>query len=72
MELNTFHYSSAGDHSNVRFHEDNVCTSMLLNVTYALRGNQIEYRKQLIIKIGVERMLNGFRTKRKQRKKIQH
>lgn len=49
------HYLSAGGHSNVRFHEDNVWTSCY-KCNVMLSGNQIEYRKQLINKIGVERV----------------
>jgi hypothetical protein len=61
------HYLSAGGHSNVRFHEDNVWTSCY-KCNVMLSGNQIEYRKQLIIKIGVERVewleQNGSKEKK--------
>jgi hypothetical protein len=49
------HYLSAGGHSNVRFHEDNVWVSCY-KCNVMLSGNQIEYRKRLIQKIGVERV----------------
>lgn len=49
------HYLSAGGHSNVRFHEDNVFVSCY-KCNVMLSGNQIEYRKALIEKIGVERV----------------
>jgi hypothetical protein len=49
------HYLSAGGHSNVRFHEDNVWVSCY-KCNVMLSGNQIEYRKRLIKKIGVERV----------------
>lgn len=49
------HYLSAGGHSNVRFHEDNVWVSCY-KCNVMLSGNQVEYRKRLIDKIGVERV----------------
>jgi hypothetical protein len=49
------HYLSAGGHSNVRFHEDNVWVSCY-KCNVMLSGNQIEYRKRLIDKIGIERV----------------
>lgn len=49
------HYLSAGGHSNVRFHEDNVWVSCY-KCNVMLSGNQIEYRKRLIKKIGIERI----------------
>lgn len=61
------HYLSAGGHSNVRFHEDNVWTSCY-KCNVILSGNQVEYRKQLINKIGVERVewleKNGSKEKK--------
>ena len=49
------HYLSAGGHSNVRFHEDNVWVSCY-KCNVMLSGNQVEYRKRLIDKIGIERV----------------
>jgi hypothetical protein len=49
------HYLSSGGHSAVRFHEDNVWVSCY-KCNVMLSGNQIEYRKSLIKKIGVERV----------------
>jgi len=49
------HYMSAGGHSIIRFHEDNVWTSCY-SCNVALSGNLIKYRMKLIDKIGVERV----------------
>lgn len=49
------HFFSAGGHSNLRFHEDNVFTSCF-KCNVMLSGNQLEYRKRLIDKIGSERV----------------
>ena len=49
------HFLSAGGHSIVRFHEDNVWTSCY-KCNVMLSGNQVEYRKALIDKIGSERV----------------
>ena len=49
------HYLSSGGHSNVRYNEDNVWVSCY-KCNVMLSGNQIEYRKQLIKKIGLERV----------------
>jgi 5-methylcytosine-specific restriction endonuclease McrA len=49
------HYLSAGGHSAVRYNEDNVWVSCY-KCNVMLSGNQIEYRKRLIQKIGVERV----------------
>jgi hypothetical protein len=49
------HYLSSGGHSNVRFHEDNVWVSCY-KCNVMLSGNQIEYRKRLIEKIGNDRV----------------
>ena len=61
------HYLSAGGHSNVRFHEDNVFVSCY-KCNVMLSGNQIEYRKRLIQEIGVERVEwlenNGSKVKK--------
>lgn len=61
------HYLSSGGHSAVRFHEDNVWVSCY-KCNVMLSGNQIEYRKSLIKKIGVERVEwleeNGSKVKK--------
>ena len=49
------HYISAGTHWNVRFNEDNVWVSCY-KCNVMLSGNQLEYRKRLIEKIGLERV----------------
>jgi len=49
------HYLSAGGHSAVRYNEDNVWVSCY-KCNVMLSGNQIEYRKRLIQKIGIERV----------------
>ena len=49
------HYISAGTHWNVRFNEDNVWVSCY-KCNVMLSGNQLEYRKRLIEKIGIERV----------------
>ncbi len=49
------HYLSAGGHSIVRFHENNVWTSCY-KCNVQLSGNQVEYRKQLIKKIGTQQV----------------
>jgi hypothetical protein len=49
------HYLSAGGHSIVRFHEDNVWVSCY-KCNVMLSGNQIEYRKALIDKIGIKQI----------------
>ena len=49
------HYLSAGGHSAIRFNEDNVWVSCY-KCNVMLSGNQVEYRKALIKKIGVERV----------------
>ncbi len=49
------HYLSSGGHSNVRFHEDNIWKSCY-KCNVMLSGNQLEYRKRLIQKIGIERV----------------
>jgi len=61
------HFLSAGGHSNVRFNEDNVWTSCY-KCNVMLSGNQLEYRKRLINKIGIERIewleQNGSKEKK--------
>ena len=49
------HYLSAGGHSAVRFHLDNVWVSCF-KCNVMLSGNGIEYRMRLINNIGVERV----------------
>jgi hypothetical protein len=49
------HYLSAGGHSIVRFHENNVWTSCY-KCNVQLSGNQVEYRKELIKKIGTQQV----------------
>jgi 5-methylcytosine-specific restriction endonuclease McrA len=49
------HYLSSGGHSNVRYNEDNVWVSCY-KCNVMLSGNQIEYRKRLINKIGSDRV----------------
>jgi predicted RNA-binding Zn-ribbon protein involved in translation (DUF1610 family) len=49
------HYLSAGGHSIVRFHENNVWTSCY-KCNVQLSGNQVNYRKELIKKIGTEQV----------------
>ena len=49
------HFLSAGGHSAIRFHEDNIFVSCY-KCNVMLSGNQIAYRKVLIQKIGVERV----------------
>lgn len=49
------HYMSSGGHANIRFHEDNIWKSCY-KCNVMLSGNQLEYRKRLIKKIGIERV----------------
>lgn len=49
------HYMSAGHHSALRFHEDNV-NRQCLRCNNFLHGNLINYRKGLVKKIGEERV----------------
>ena len=53
--IHASHYLSAGGHSNVRFNEDNVWISCY-KCNVMLSGNQLEYRKRLIKKIGNARV----------------
>ena len=61
------HYLSAGGHSAIRFNEDNIWVSCY-KCNVMLSGNQVEYRKALIKKIGIERVEwleeHGSETKR--------
>jgi hypothetical protein len=49
------HFIAAFAHSNIRFHEDNIWVSCY-KCNVMLSGNQLEYRKRLIPKIGLERV----------------
>lgn len=61
------HFMSAGGHSAVRFHPDNVWVSCY-KCNVMLSGNGLEYRKRLIDKIGVYRVewleQNGHEVKK--------
>lgn len=61
------HYLSQGNHSFVRFHEDNVFSGCY-KCNVELSGNLIEYRKRLLIEIGQDRLNwleeNGMREKK--------
>ena len=61
------HYLNQGSHSLVRFHEDNVFAGCY-KCNVELSGNLIEYRKNLLIEIGPERLQwledNGRRVKK--------
>lgn len=54
-QLNAGHYYSAGNHSSLRWHEDNVHGQCIQCNNY-LHGNLLNYRKNLIDKIGLERV----------------
>jgi hypothetical protein len=49
------HYLSSGGHSAVRFNENNVWVSCY-KCNVMLSGNLIQYRKRLIVKIGIEKV----------------
>lgn len=49
------HYLSQGNHSALRFHEDNIWAGCY-KCNVQLSGNLIEYRKRLIKNIGLERV----------------
>lgn len=53
--LQAGHFYSAGSFSLLRFNEDNV-NGQCLRCNYFLSGNLIEYRKNLLLKIGQERL----------------
>jgi hypothetical protein len=59
------HYYSAGKYSHLRFNEDNVHGSCL-RCNYYLHGNLIPYRRNLLDKIGAERLmiLDGIAERR--------
>ena len=52
---NAGHYKSVGSHPELRFEEDNIHLQCEYCNTY-LSGNQINYRENLIKKIGLERV----------------
>jgi hypothetical protein len=54
-KMNAGHYYSAGNHPVARFNEDNVFGQCVQCNLY-LHGNLIPYRKNLIQKIGIERV----------------
>lgn len=68
------HYLSAGGHSAIRFHEDNVWVSCY-KCNVMLSGNAVEYRKALINKIGIERVEwlenNGSKEKKWSKEELQ-
>jgi len=49
------HFYSAGNFNHMRFNEDN-CHGQCVKCNYYLSGNLLEYRKRLILKIGIERV----------------
>lgn len=49
------HFYSAGKYNHMRFLEDN-CHGQLMNCNYFKSGNLLEYRKNLIEKIGIDRV----------------
>lgn len=53
--LNAGHYLSVGQHSSVRFHEDNV-HSQCLQCNKHLHSNAVHYRINLVKLIGAERV----------------
>jgi len=61
------HYLSQGNHSIVRFHEDNIWSGCY-KCNVQLSGNLIEYRKRLLLNIGKDRLEwledNGRREKK--------
>jgi len=54
-KVNAGHFYSSGGHKNITFNEDNVHLQCEYCNTY-LHGNLIEYRKNLIDRIGIERV----------------
>lgn len=48
------HYLSKGAHGNLRFHEWNIQKQCNRNCNKGKSGNQVEYRKELINRIGLE------------------
>lgn len=49
------HFLSQGNHSSVRFNEDNVWSGCY-SCNVAMSGNLLEYRKNLIQEIGIEKL----------------
>lgn len=54
-KMNAGHYLSRGAHPELRFNEDNCHLQSEKDNSY-LSGNQVDYRKGLIAKIGLERV----------------
>ena len=54
-DIQAGHFYSAGHHELLRFNEDNV-NSQCLRCNYHLSANLINYRKNLIKKIGIDRV----------------
>lgn len=52
-QIQAGHFYSAGNHNNLRFHEHNV-NSQCKKCNYFLSGNLLNYRTNLIVKIGIE------------------
>ena len=52
-QIQAGHFYSAGNHNNLRFNIHNV-NSQCKKCNYFLSGNLLEYRKNLIVKIGLE------------------
>jgi hypothetical protein len=65
---NAGHFYNANNHYNVRFNEDNVHLQCEHCNTF-LSGNLLEYRKHIILKIGIERF-NILEAKSKQTRKF--
>lgn len=54
-QIQAGHFYSAGKHDSMRFEEDNV-NSQCKHCNYFMSGNLLNYRKNLIKKIGSERV----------------
>ena len=54
-QIQAGHFYSAGKHDSMRFEEDNV-NSQCKHCNYFMSGNLLNYRKNLINKIGLERV----------------
>jgi hypothetical protein len=73
-QIQAGHFYSAGNHNNLRFDIHNV-NSQCKKCNYFLSGNLLEYRKNLIVKIGLEAvekldMLSSQRTTKNDRFKF--
>jgi len=68
LKENAGHFFNANNHYNVRFNEDNVHLQCEHCNTY-LSGNLLEYRKHIILKIGIERF-NILEAESKQTRKF--